>query len=127
MADENVVIMRGHMTRDPELKTLSSGKSLCNFGIAVNAGGRGAKACFLECVAWEKVAEIIADNLGKGDPIYVRGFLMYESWEGKSGKTSRHKLSVQVFNSPGGDTRNYEDRDDDSGSGDDIDEDAVPF
>lgn len=129
VGDENLVILRGHLTRDPELKTIPSGKSVCNFNLAVNAGGRGKKAMFIECVAWERVAETIADVLSKGDPLYVRGFLMLETWQGKQGKMSRHKVSVQLFHFPGGsrDSRNYDESGEFGEEGEDIDDSEIPF
>ena len=66
----------GRFTADVELKTTPNGISVCTFTIAVNRrftkdGER--KADFINCVAWRKTAEIIANHFHKGSPIFVAG------------------------------------------------------
>lgn len=51
----NIAILIGRMTRDPELKYTSGGKAYTNFTLAVQ------KTKFIDCVAWEKTAENIAE------------------------------------------------------------------
>ena len=79
------------MTRDPELKQVSSGTSLCRFSIANNRnymqnGERREEVSFFNCVAWGKQAEIITRYCGKGKQVAIDGRLKQNSWEDKDGK-----------------------------------------
>lgn len=100
----------GRLTRDPDLRTTQSGKSVVNFGIAVNryfGKGEGAdrpkEVSFLEMEAWDTGAETIAKYLVKGDPIIVHCSIKQEEWEDKDGKKrSKLKFRVNSFDFVGG-------------------------
>lgn len=78
----NKVIISGRTTTDIELKTTTSGKSVCNFSLAVNEGwGNKQKASFFRCVAWEKRAESASKYVSKGDMIIVTGRLQTRIYE----------------------------------------------
>lgn len=62
---------RGNLTRDPELKQTTGGKSVCNFSIAVN-GFKKDDVTFVDCECWEKTAEFVAANCVKGDQVSVK-------------------------------------------------------
>ncbi len=91
-------ILAGHLTRDPELKTVSGGHSLCKFGIAVNSYRKEGKddACFIDCLAWGKVGETIAEYLKRGSPIFIEGRHTFSSWDDKASGQRRNKLEVTV-------------------------------
>lgn len=96
----NELTVAGNLTRNPEQQSTNSGKSVCQFAVAVNdklSGGGSAE--FFECVAWEKTAELIAEYHQKGDGIWVRGPLKTESWEDKKTgeKRSKKYLLVKEF------------------------------
>jgi single-strand DNA-binding protein len=101
MAGYSKVIIMGNLTRDPELRYLESGTALTKFAVAVNRtwkskqGEKKEEVSFIDCTAWARTAEVIAEYFKKGDPIMVEGHLKQESWESQAGE-KRSKLGVQV-------------------------------
>jgi single-strand DNA-binding protein len=97
----NRVILCGYLTRDPQSKALPSGMSVAEFGIAMNRkSGKGDNAreevTFVDCAAFDKTADMIAQYFHKGSPILIEGRLKYDTWEDKGGGGKRSKLSVIV-------------------------------
>ena len=85
----NQITLIGRLTKDPELKYSQSGKAFCRFSVAVPKEFNRSETDYFDCVAWNKVAEIIADYLRKGKKIAVQGRLetgIYEK-DGKKIKT----------------------------------------
>ena len=80
----NNVILLGRLTRDPELKNTSTGKSVVSFSLAVDKGNDSAN--FFEVTAWDKLAEIISEYTFKGSKVLVQGKLDQQTWDGKDGK-----------------------------------------
>lgn len=99
----NRVYLLGNLTQDPELKNLSSGSSVTNFGIATNRAWtdqNGAKQESVEyhnVVAFGKPAEIISQYLQKGSLVLVEGRLQTRSWEAQDGQ-KRYKTEIVVEN-----------------------------
>lgn len=99
----NRVYLLGNLTQDPELKNLSSGSSVTNFGIATNrtwTDQNGAKQESVEyhnVVAFGKPAEIISQYLQKGSLVLVEGRLQTRSWEAQDGQ-KRYKTEIVVEN-----------------------------
>ena len=83
----NKVILVGRITRDPELRTLSSGSSVVNFTIAVgrpvgqNSEQGGNNADFINCVIWNKQAENLAKYVKSGQLIGVEGRIQTRNYE----------------------------------------------
>lgn len=102
----NKVILMGNLTRDPEVRTTPSGQSVANFSLAVNRTWKGQdgqmqdSVSYIDCVAWGKAGEIIAQYLSKGRPVLVSGRLDQRSWEDKEtgGKRSKVEVVVEDFN-----------------------------
>jgi single-strand DNA-binding protein len=102
-------IIVGNMTRDPELRSTPSGAQVCSFSVAVNrnykdsSGSQQESVSFIDCSAWGRAAEIIAQYAKKGSGILVSGRLEQRSWEDKEGqKRSRVEIVVEDFNFVGG-------------------------
>ena len=78
----NRVMLTGRLTRDPELRTVSNGKTVTTFSIATNEyrGGQ-EKAEYHTVVTWDRLAEICAQYLGKGQLVAVEGRLQTRQWE----------------------------------------------
>ena len=102
MASYNKVILMGNLTRDPEVKFLSSGTAVANFGLAMNesytdqqTGERKDVPCFVDIEAWGRQAEIVGEYFSKGRPILIEGSLRYDSWEAEDG-TKRNRLKVRL-------------------------------
>ena len=83
----NKVLLTGRLTRDPELRQLASGKAVATFGIATNEYRTGQeKSEFHNIVAWDKLASICAQYLGKGQQVAVDGRLQTRHWDDDQGK-----------------------------------------
>jgi single-strand DNA-binding protein len=103
----NKVLLIGRLTRDPETRYTSSGAAVVNFGIAVNrrfqdqSGEWRDDTCFINVVAWRKLAERLSNQLGKGSAVLVEGRLQSRSWEAQDGSRRStievNALSVQVL------------------------------
>jgi single-strand DNA-binding protein len=96
----NKVLLVGRLTRDPELRTLPSGKHVANFTIATNEyRGTGAeeRTEYHAIVAWERLAEICGQFLGKGQLVDIEGRLQTRQWDDDAGK--RHWKTEVVANS----------------------------
>lgn len=112
----NRVVLVGRLTRDPEMRTTSSGISQTRFTLAVNRrttnqdGTR--EADFINCVAWRGTAEAIAKYLTKGRELAVEGRIQTGSYDAQDG-TKRYTTDVVVDNftfigSGNGATNNYQ-------------------
>lgn len=86
----NRVVLVGRLTKDPELKYTQGGIAVTRFTLAVNrafANQQGEReADFINCVAWRKQAENIANYLRKGSLAGVDGRIQTGSFEGQDGK-----------------------------------------
>lgn len=105
-------IITGNVTRDPELRSTTNGSSVCSFSVAVNRTFRDAngenkeEVSFIDCSAWNKLGEMIAQYAKKGSGVLVSGRLSQRSFEGKDGvKRSRTEIVVEDFNFIGGGNR----------------------
>lgn len=85
MASINNVTLVGRVVRDLEVKTTNSGKEVSSFALAVDGFGKEAPANFIDCVAWGKAAEILAQYATKGKQIAVTGRIQTRPWEDKDG------------------------------------------
>ena len=94
----NKAIIGGHLTRDPELRQLSSGTAACAFGIATNRRrkDRDDEVLFIDCNSYGKTAELINEHFKKGDPILVEGYLRLEQWQDRETGANRSKISLTV-------------------------------
>ena len=104
----NKVILMGNLTRDPEVRNTPSGQSVTNFTLAVNRTWRGAdgnnqeSVSYIDCVAWGKTGEVIAQYMQKGRALLVSGRLDQRSWEQDGQKRSKVEVIVEDFNFVGG-------------------------
>jgi single-strand DNA-binding protein len=88
----NQVNLMGRLTRDPEVRSTSSGKTIASFSIAVDRPGKDDATDFFDVTVWEKLAEIVAQYTKKGSKVYVSGRLQLDRWETDGDK--RSKISV---------------------------------
>lgn len=103
MANFNKVILMGNLTRDIELRTTQGGMQVAKFGMAINRkwsqnGESKESTCFVDLTAFGRQAEVLAQYVGKGSPLFVEGRLEYSTWEAKDGGGKRSKLEVVVEN-----------------------------
>lgn len=99
----NKVFLYGNLTRDPELKALPSGSQVANFGIATNrtykdkSGAKQEATEFHNIVAFGRTAEVIAQYMKKGRPIFVEGRIQTRSWESEGQKKYRTEIVIDNF------------------------------
>ena len=92
----NKVILIGRLTKDPELRyAAGSGTAVTRFTIAVNRQFKKDEADFINCVAWNKTAETIAQYFTKGRPIAIVGHMQTGSYDAQDG-TKRYTTDVAV-------------------------------
>ena len=102
MSSFNKVILMGNLTRDPALRSLPSGTTVVNFGLAVSerwkdktTGEQREEVCFVDVDAFGRQGEVVNEYFSKGKPILVEGRLRFRQWETDSGE-KRSKLSVTL-------------------------------
>lgn len=91
----NKLMIIGNLTRDPELRTTTSGISVCSFTVAVNRRqsaqqrqeGREPEADYFRVTAWRQLGEICGKFLQKGKKVAVVGPVSVSTYEGRDGKT----------------------------------------
>ncbi len=90
----NQVILMGRLTRDPETRTTSTGKTIVSFSLAVDRAGQDDQADFFDVTAWEKLGELVAQYLSKGRRCLVQGRLRQDSWDDKETGKKRSRVEV---------------------------------
>jgi single-strand DNA-binding protein len=99
----NKAIILGNLTKDPELRTLPSGQSVTNFGVATNrfftdkSGNKQQSVEFHNIVAFGKLADICSRYLNKGKLVLVEGHLQTRSWQGQDG-VKRYRTEIVMEN-----------------------------
>ena len=103
MAATNIkrVIITGNLTRDPELRSTSSGTSVCSMRVACNTrrkdqstGDWVDKANFFDVTVWGAQGENCARFLSKGRPVALDGRLEWREWQDKEGN---NRQSVEII------------------------------
>ncbi len=89
----NKLIIIGNLTRDPELRTTTSGVNVCDFTVAVNRRNRRdaqngqPEADFFRVSAWRQLGEICKQYLAKGRKVCVTGPVSARLYQGSDGQT----------------------------------------
>ena len=81
----------GNLCRDPELRTTTTGLSVCSFTVAVNQrpskaqreSGQEPPAKFFRVTAWRELGENCAKYLAKGRKVYVEGTIGASAYTGQ--------------------------------------------
>jgi single-strand DNA-binding protein len=95
----NRVVLTGNLTRDPELRSLPSGNSVCSLRIATNTRRKDAsgewmdKANYFSVTVWGPQGENCARFLSKGRPVALDGRLEWREWQGQDG-TKRESVEI---------------------------------
>ncbi len=100
----NILILMGRLTRDVELSYTPNQTAIAEFGFAVNkkwtskTGEKKEETLFIDCRAFSKTAETLNKYLSKGDPLFIRGTLTFDTWQAQDGtKRSKHRVTVENF------------------------------
>ena len=92
----NKAVLVGRLTKDPELRyAAGSGIATSRFTVAVNRQGKKDEADFINCVAFNKPAELIAQYFVKGRQIAIAGHIQTGSYLKDDG-TKRYTTDVVV-------------------------------
>mgnify|MGYP003292381707 CR=1 FL=1 len=80
----NKVILIGRLTKDTETRTTEKGMTITRFNLAIDRQKEGAD--FINCIAFDKTAELISKHFKKGNKIALEGHITTGSYEDKEGK-----------------------------------------
>jgi single-strand DNA-binding protein len=96
----NRVVLTGNLTRDPELRSLPSGMSVCSLRIASNTrrkdqstGEWQDKPNYFDVTVWGAQGENCSRFLSKGRPIALDGRLEWREWQAQDG-TKRQSVEI---------------------------------
>lgn len=92
----------GRLGRDPEMRYTGNGKAVVSFSLGVNRDGKKDQTDWIDFVAWEKTAEVIAKYCNKGDLLGVTGQLQRREWEKDGQKRYAHEIKVNRIDFCGG-------------------------
>lgn len=88
MSSVNNVVLSGRLTNDVELRMSQSNKKVCSFTLAVDKYVNGKQqADFINCVAWERNAEILSEYASKGSKVNVVGRIQTRNYKNNNGQT----------------------------------------
>jgi single-strand DNA-binding protein len=99
----NKAMIIGNLTRDPELKTTSSGAKVASFSVATSLvwndanGQKQQKPEFHNVIAWRRLAEICEQYLRKGSKVFIEGRLQTTDWTGQDG-VKRYRTEIVAEN-----------------------------
>ncbi len=86
----NNVTLLGRITRDPEIKTVGSGSSVCNFTLAVNRNFKNQQgeyeADFINVVSFGNTADRLGQYVSKGNLLAVTGRIQTRNYENNMGQ-----------------------------------------
>jgi single-strand DNA-binding protein len=96
----NRVTVTGNLTRDPELRSLQSGTSVCKLRVAVNSRRKDQsgewvdKPNYFDVTVWGAQGENCANYLSKGRPVAIDGRLDWREWEDQNGNK---RQSIEII------------------------------
>lgn len=100
MGNFNKIILLGNLTRDPELRYTPKGLAIVKLGMAINrtwkdeTGAAKEEVTFVDVDAFGRQAEVIAQYMRKGRPLFVEGRLRMDTWDDKQTGQKRSKMNV---------------------------------
>jgi single-strand DNA-binding protein len=89
----NRYICTGNLTRDPELRELPSGTTVCELRVAVDGMSRGGEVGYINVSVYGKPGEAATRYLSKGSQVALDGRLEFAEWETDAGE-KRHDYAV---------------------------------
>jgi single-strand DNA-binding protein len=97
-----MVILLGHIGKDPEIRTSAGGMTIASLSLATSDRKKDAQgewqdtATWHNLVAFDKVAEIIRDYCHKGDKLFVEGKIQTRSWDDKDSGEKKYRTEILV-------------------------------
>ena len=108
MASYNRVILVGNLTRDVELRYISSGTAVTEIGLAVNDRRKNSngewvdETTFVDVTLWARQAEVASEYLNKGSSVLIEGRLKLDTWEKDGKKNSKLRVVGERMQMLGG-------------------------
>lgn len=97
MPNLNKVMLMGHLGGDPELKSTANGKNVANFSLATSEKyGEKEQTQWHKIIMWDKLADLAAKHLQKGDAIYIEGKIQYRDYMDKD-NIKRYVTEITAF------------------------------
>ncbi len=100
----NKAFLYGNLTRDPELKALPGGTQVVSFGIATNRtfkdknGAKQEQVEYHNITAFGRPAEVMAQYLKKGKPVFIEGRIQTRSWDDKATGEKKYRTEIVADN-----------------------------
>lgn len=92
----NRLTLVGRLTRDPELRSLEDGNSVCELRLAVDGVG-DQPPLFLDVATFGRQADACAEHLSKGRQVSFDGRLVFREWKAQDGSPrSKHSAIGRV-------------------------------
>lgn len=128
MSGVNKVILIGRLGKDPEMRSTSTGRNVCNISLATSEnytkdGNKEERTEWHKIILWEKLADIAGKYLKKGANVYIEGKLQTRNWDKDGQKFYATEIvgqSLQMLG--GGGEKSLEDKKDPS-----YDHSDIPF
>ena len=101
--DLNRATILGRLTRDPEVRTTTNGRTVTSLTVVTNmvwtdqSGAKQERPEFHNCVFWGKLGEIAGQYLSKGRRVYVEGRIQTRDWVGQDG-VKRYRTEIVADN-----------------------------
>jgi single-strand DNA-binding protein len=98
--DLNKVMLIGRLGTDPELRYTQQGAPITTFRLAVGRQWRDSdgqhhdETDWFTVVAWNRLAEICSEHLGKGARVYIEGRMQNRSWDDAQSGEKRYRTEV---------------------------------
>ncbi len=93
----NKAILMGRLTRDPELRHTQSNMAVCSFRLAIDRDRKNPngerQTDFIDCVAWGRQAEFVAQWFAKGVMAIVVGRVQSRQWQEQNGN---NRTAIEV-------------------------------
>lgn len=95
----NKITLFGRLGKDPEMRQIQNGKSVCNFSIATTEKYNGNEETqWHNVVAWGKQAEVVSKYFKKGSRILIEGKMTYSQYESNGVKVNKSEVVLTGFN-----------------------------
>ena len=83
----NKIMLVGRLTKDPEVRYTQSGTAVTSFTLAVNSRfSKEKEADFINCMAWQKTGEFVAEYFKKGSALGLEGRLQVRTYDSENGQ-----------------------------------------
>ena len=91
----NNITLFGRLTGEPELRSTDNGTKYAKFLLAVDRRTKEKTTDFIDCIAWSKLSEIIAQYVHKGNQLSLSGSLETSSYEKNGEKRKAYVVNIK--------------------------------